>query len=77
MTSSMEDRDRPDWAAMDPADFDAAIPNELHVPAAARIFAVSDRFGTSALFGDEPPPARTAPRKPASTDSSDAQPSLF
>ncbi|MEV4741638.1 hypothetical protein [Streptomyces sp. NPDC049555] len=54
-----------DWTTMNRAAFDIQAPNELPVPASARIMASPDRYGTPALFGDEPPPPRTDPKKPA------------
>ncbi|MFE3185513.1 hypothetical protein ACFXKR_32245 [Streptomyces violascens] len=61
-----------DWADMGRADFDAAAPNQLPIPAGpARITAPPDRFGTPALFGDsvpEPAPRRAGREQPGDVD---------
>ncbi|MGW2719752.1 hypothetical protein [Streptomyces sp. NPDC001492] len=63
---------RRDWTVMGRADFDAAAPNELPIPAdPARIAAVPDRFGTAALFGDtvpDPGPRRSGREQPGDVD---------
>jgi hypothetical protein len=59
-----ENSGRPDWAAMSPAEFDAEAPDMLPVSVvSARVVAVCDTYGTTALFGEEPRPA-PAPRRP-------------
>ncbi|MHA7956255.1 hypothetical protein ACX9I7_00660 [Streptomyces sp. L500] len=65
------------WTAMNHADFDLAAPNELNVPAAARITAVPDRFGTAPLFGEEPPPPRPARPPRTAGGGTEGQDALF
>jgi hypothetical protein len=65
-----------DWADMGRADFDAAAPNQLPVPAGpARIAATPDRFGTPALFGDPVPdsgPRQAGRKRPGDADGQEA-----
>ncbi|MFC4512154.1 hypothetical protein [Streptomyces ehimensis] len=63
---------RPTWTSMSRAAFDPDAPNELHAPAAARIIASPDRYGTAALFGEEPPPPRPTVKQPAPVKGQDA-----
>lgn len=75
--TGIADLGRPNWTAMNHAAFDSAAPNELNIPAAARIVAEPDRYGTSALFGEEPPPPRPSrPPRPAACDA-EGQDALF
>ncbi|MFE4869432.1 hypothetical protein [Streptomyces sp. NPDC056682] len=64
-----------DWTDMGRADFDAAAPNQLPVPAGpARIAATPDRYGTPALFGDpvpEPARRRAGRERPGDIDGQD------
>ncbi|CAM5306065.1 hypothetical protein [Streptomyces abikoensis] len=68
---------RPGWSAMGRAAFDSAAPNELAIPAVARVVAEPDRFGTEPLFGEAPPAARPASARPPQPGEIEGQDSLF
>ncbi|MFE0058746.1 hypothetical protein [Streptomyces sp. NPDC059003] len=60
---------RRDWKEMGRADFDESAPlalaDEGTARAGARVPATPDAYGTAALFGDETPVRRAAPRRRA------------
>ncbi|WP_116211545.1 hypothetical protein [Streptomyces olivoreticuli] len=74
MTQLPEDTSpaQPDWTSMGRAAFDTEAPNEPPVPAPVRIIAAPDRYGTAALFGEEPPPSRPTAKQPAPNEGQDA-----
>lgn len=56
-----------DWSKMGRGDFDESAPlalvDERVARAGARVPATPDAYGTAALFGDETPVRRAAPRR--------------
>ncbi|WP_435244296.1 hypothetical protein [Streptomyces sioyaensis] len=58
-----------DWRQMGRGDFDASVPlslvDEDAARAGVRVPATPDAYGTAALFGDETPVRRAAPRRRA------------
>ncbi|MGI5337739.1 hypothetical protein ACQEVS_10220 [Streptomyces sp. CA-181903] len=56
-----------DWRQMRRADFDPSAPlalvEEALVRSGVRVPAVPDRYGTAALFGDEPSTRRAVPHR--------------
>lgn len=61
-----------DWRQMGRADFDESAPlalvDEHAARAGARVPATPDAYGTAALFGNETPARRTAPRRRAQAE---------
>ncbi|MEV0374559.1 hypothetical protein AB0I10_33040 [Streptomyces sp. NPDC050636] len=69
---------RPKWAAMSKAEFNEGAPNTLAVPfGPVRIAATPDAFGTSALFGEAPPPAAPHRRQAPEPGDIEGQNELF